>query len=114
VASDNKNADLFWGLRGAGQNFGIVTSFQVKVYDVPAEKWTIYSLMYTGDKLEALFDLVNKIDAPGATRDSKFLTTGVLARVPAVDANVSSPVRYTVMLLTLQAHLHLHSRIPGL
>jgi FAD/FMN-containing dehydrogenase len=27
-ASDDENADLFWALRGAGANFGIVTSFE--------------------------------------------------------------------------------------
>ena len=31
-ASDEENADLFWGMRGAGPNFGIVTSFRFRVH----------------------------------------------------------------------------------
>lgn len=90
VASNSKNGDLFWALRGAGQNFGVVTSFRLKAYDVPAEKWTVYSLIYSSDNLEKLFELVNTLDAPGNIRPAKLFTAGVLIRVPDVDANVSS------------------------
>jgi len=33
-ASDDENADLFWGVRGAGANLGIVTSFEFEVDEV--------------------------------------------------------------------------------
>lgn len=32
TVSATENADLFWGLRGAGHNFGIVTSLKMKCY----------------------------------------------------------------------------------
>jgi FAD/FMN-containing dehydrogenase len=34
TASSEENADLFWGMRGAGANFGVVTSFRYQLHPV--------------------------------------------------------------------------------
>ncbi|KAI0160184.1 hypothetical protein GGR57DRAFT_409375 [Xylariaceae sp. FL1272] len=58
--SADSHEDLFWGLRGAGHNFGIVTSVQFKIYDVPdGNSWTVAQYSYTQDKLEMLFGVLN-------------------------------------------------------
>lgn len=35
VADDRTHSDLFWALRGGGGNFGVVTSFEYRMHDVP-------------------------------------------------------------------------------
>jgi FAD/FMN-containing dehydrogenase len=37
TASEDENADLFWGIRGGGGNFGVVTSFEFDLYEVGPE-----------------------------------------------------------------------------
>src|SRR5688572_21802959 len=36
-ANEKENTDLFWGLRGGGGNFGVVTSFEYKLYPIGPE-----------------------------------------------------------------------------
>ena len=36
-ANENENSDLFWGLKGGGGNFGIVTSFEFKLRELGPE-----------------------------------------------------------------------------
>jgi len=33
TVSDESNPDLFWGIRGGGSNFGVVTEFTYKIYE---------------------------------------------------------------------------------
>ncbi|KEY64683.1 hypothetical protein S7711_02883 [Stachybotrys chartarum IBT 7711] len=59
--NETSYTDLFWAMRGAGHNFGIVTSFRVKIYPRPVHTWHFRSYIWTQDKLETLFEELNKL-----------------------------------------------------
>lgn len=66
TASDETRPDLFWALRGAGHNFGIITEVVYKIYDVPLEnKWVFADLFFTADKVEEVFKVTNDISNDG-------------------------------------------------
>ncbi|KAF2660766.1 FAD binding domain-containing protein [Lophiostoma macrostomum CBS 122681] len=53
---DSQTPDLFWALRGAGHNFGIVTSVHYRVYDRVAGQ----DGDFRQDKLDAVFSIANQ------------------------------------------------------
>lgn len=53
--------DLWWAMRGAGHNFGIVTSAQLKVHGRTTDTWHWHNYWWTGDKLEAIFEAINAL-----------------------------------------------------
>lgn len=54
--SSKKNADLLWGLRGAGSNFGIVASWKLRTIEEP-KKLTRFGLTLGWNKTNALAGL---------------------------------------------------------
>ncbi|RDW90748.1 FAD-binding oxidoreductase [Aspergillus mulundensis] len=54
-ASEAENAELFWAVRGAGTNFGVVTQF-VFVAHEQRKDVVAGSLLFTADKLEAILE----------------------------------------------------------
>lgn len=55
----DSKSDLWWGMKGAGQNFGIVTSLTSKIYDRTETDWAIETLIFDGDNVEALYQAAN-------------------------------------------------------
>ena len=66
TVSATENADLWWGIRGAGQNFGIVVEADFQTYpQVPQGKYYDVEMQFADDQLEKVFELMNRqIKAP--------------------------------------------------
>ncbi|KAM0425720.1 hypothetical protein ACHAPT_008967 [Fusarium lateritium] len=100
TASERKNADLFWAIRGAGHNFGIVTEVTYKVYDAPAEdNWLVKTFVYLPEQIEAFYGVANEAIANGHDVDLQpagMLVASLYTIVPDVDPN--TPVLLFLMV----------------
>jgi FAD/FMN-containing dehydrogenase len=68
-ASESENADLFWGLRGGGGNFGIATDFEYKLYPLGPEVMA-GAIAWRAEDAPGVLELFKKITAdapPGLT-----------------------------------------------
>ncbi|KAI1777235.1 hypothetical protein F4818DRAFT_341465 [Hypoxylon cercidicola] len=61
TVSESSNPDLFWAIKGAGHNFGLVTEWEYRIYDAKYEKWSYEIFIFSGDKLEGLYELTNEM-----------------------------------------------------
>ncbi|KAF7871501.1 hypothetical protein EAF04_003608 [Stromatinia cepivora] len=64
TVSPTSNTDLWWAMRGAGPNFGIVTSAVMRSYPVASSLLTAWTgpLIFTGAQLEALIEALGQLD----------------------------------------------------
>jgi FAD/FMN-containing dehydrogenase len=91
TASEKTNSDLFWALRGAGHNFGIISEFHHKVYDKEKDdRWTVAQFIYSGDKLEDFFSVSNALTDNGkkpADHPVELTYQTTIIRLPDLDPN---------------------------
>ncbi|KAI8931400.1 hypothetical protein NX059_011730 [Plenodomus lindquistii] len=65
--SPTSHSDLLWAMKGAGHNFGIVTSFEMNIFPRGPDTWHYHNYVWRGDKLEAVFSALNKLHNNGST-----------------------------------------------
>lgn len=88
TVSDECNPDLFWAIRGAGHNFGLVTEWEYRVYD-DQPLWSYQIFVFSGDKIEAVYNLANRLlqDQP-----PELIHWGYIIKVAEIDPDHVSPI----------------------
>jgi hypothetical protein len=76
AARINKNShpDLWWAMRGAGHNFGIVTSFESHIWQDNFRNYFVKSYQFPNKALEPLIEQVNVFQGNG-TLDPTWLAS---------------------------------------
>lgn len=83
TVSNDSNPDLFWAVKGAGHNFGIVTEYTYRIYDArPNETWGFEQFVFTGDKIEQLYNVVSVMRE---TQPPQVVEFGLVLRLPDID-----------------------------
>ena len=64
--NETSHPDLWWAMRGAGHNFGIVTSYESQVFPEDKSKtYLVKTYQFAGRSLEAVIDRINKFQGLG-------------------------------------------------
>ncbi len=85
TVSATSNSDLWWAMKGAGHNFGIVTSATVKIYPKIHTTWAIETLMFTGDKVQAVYQAINDNLLQGGNQAVNIINWSYWFNLPPVD-----------------------------
>jgi FAD/FMN-containing dehydrogenase len=108
ITVNESSTDLFWAIRGAGHNFGIVTQAEIKIYDKKpdVDQWAVIGYFYTHDKMEDVVAVANTW-ITSANRPVSLEHYIVFSFDPEVDPiNVSlHPLLYSSLTITNPASL---------
>ncbi|KAJ5500217.1 FAD linked oxidase N-terminal [Penicillium expansum] len=92
----NKNSDLWWAMKGAGHNFGIVTSLTSKIYDIVHSDWAIETITLSGDKVEAAYEVANEYLLKNGTQPADLINWSYWMNIPDLDATNPVIVFYII------------------
>lgn len=59
TVSPNSHSDLFWALKGAGHNFGVLSELKFKIHP-RGSLWSWNEMLFKGNKVEQFFTEANK------------------------------------------------------
>lgn len=103
LATFDTSSDLWWAIKGAGHNFGIVTSLTTKIYDIVSPNWAIETIIFDGDDVEAVYQATNDVLLKNGSQTADVVNWSYWYNDPTTDA---TKVRiYPRVSTFLHAHL---------
>ncbi|KAF6829567.1 FAD binding domain-containing protein [Colletotrichum plurivorum] len=84
TVSQRSNPELFWAMKGAGHNFGIVTSVELQIHPRNLSTWYYKNYFWTGDKLERVIEQVNRLSNNGTGPVQMALQSGTYLMDPTI------------------------------
>ncbi|KAH8678502.1 putative FAD-dependent oxygenase [Xylariales sp. PMI_506] len=82
----DETSDLWWAVKGAGHNFGIVTSLTSKIYDIVYPDWAIETIIFDGDQVEAVYEAANEYILQNGTQAAGIINWSYWLNIPTIDA----------------------------
>ncbi|KAB8293737.1 hypothetical protein EYC80_009222 [Monilinia laxa] len=116
TVSESSHSDLLWAMKGAGHNFGIVTSFELKIYPRLVDTWYYRNYVWKQDKLETLFGELNKLHSNTShIRELavNYGTYGVNASISSTEAVIWWSFTYAGPQKDAQKYFEAFDRIPA-
>jgi hypothetical protein len=80
-ATPNSFSDLYWALRGGGNNFGVVTNFKLAAFPL-GQMWGGQRI-YTENNFAAVLDAIYKFATTGSSKDTDAATIVSFGSIPA-------------------------------
>jgi hypothetical protein len=96
MASADQNEDLFWGLRGGGGNFGIVTGFEFELHPVGPDVATCL-VFYSGDRLTEVLRAYREFVANASDEFSTLVFAGELPEEEMFSAEWIHEQKFAIM-----------------
>ncbi|KAJ5900120.1 hypothetical protein N7495_004864 [Penicillium taxi] len=93
----DSSSELWWAIKGAGHNFGIVTSVTSKIYDIEYKDWAIEIFTFSGDKIEDIYSAVNKYLLKNGTQPTDLINWSYWFN--DLEADASNPI---IQVLVIQ------------
>ncbi|KAI1451499.1 FAD binding domain protein [Annulohypoxylon moriforme] len=81
----DETSDLWWAMKGAGHNFGIVTSVTSKIYDVETPDWAYLAYTFTGEKIEQLYEATNNRFLKDGSQPKDVINFSYFINIPSID-----------------------------
>ncbi|QYS99437.1 FAD linked oxidase domain protein [Trichoderma simmonsii] len=91
TTSEKENSDLFWAIRGAGQSFGVATSFTFRGYEQKNPVWGGL-LAFDTSALDKVVDFANKLVE--TTKGQSAMVVGIGAPAPTHEVRILTILFY--------------------